>query len=771
MLSAVAVVALLTPFVEASLRAEVGTLRLQAKVSGSAEASSGTVQGTLRPAEGNPLDSLDVDLPLEGHSDLAVPAGSKWRLEITDDRWWGPRKSIVAEAAVQVIQVPVFRAGSLEGRLRLPKGTGPPERLRIRFQPAPSEALRIGVQSGECLVDGVDFQCKTPAAVLDLRLRMKGFASAYRWGVSVLSIKPSDLGTLRLLPGASVIGWVEPPEDPAFRYSAAKISLLPIAAMPPQNAAGSARRGIKQRRAAPNERGFFEIAGVPPGSYELTLDHPGFATTRRVPVQVLEGAETELRELVLEKPATLTITVRQPHDPFGKPWHIALYPVRRPEKRVELEPDPENGLVEIKALEPGPYYLNITDSRGSLWWTTEEEVLPGGGAIEVEISIHRLEGTLLNGSDPLQANLWFGGQRAAPSIRVQSNEEGKFYVFLPEPYGPYSSKETWDVEIKSGSLHVWIDDVEVPETLPGEPWPRTTLRIPETRLEGTVETRQGLPVPRAIVRAQSADGRSLQARPSSEGRFEFLGLAPELWTLEADGSLDGRERLTSKPVTATVEEKITAEPVKLVLESRASLSGQVIAPDGAGVPGAMVVASSSESSGRVFDLFSRTLTDVDGIFSFSLALEVGDPVTLTVFPPGFALTQVEAAVPRIEAPILIPVATAAGTLVVTYEGGEAYAALQKRRRTWLIRPAGPVGTPDSVEEWARIQGHRHGLETEILTVPGLAPGFYAVCFGSYPTVLNQGNCASGEVSPFGELQLKLSLDSPDALTGEQSSSQ
>jgi len=523
---------------------------------------------------------------------------------------------------------------------------------------------------------------------------------------------------------------------------------------------------MKVQRAAANERGFFEISGVPPGSYELTLDHPGFATTRRVPVQVLEGAETELRELVLEKPAILAITIRQPHDPFGKPWQVALYPVRRPEKRVELSPDPESGLLEMRDLEPGPYYLNIRDSRGSLWWTTEKEVLPGGGAIEVKIPIHRLEGTLLNGSEPLEADLWFGGQQASPSIRVQSNEEGKFYVFLPETQG---FEGTWDVEIKTKSLHAWIDDVEVPETLPGEPWPRTTLRIPETRLEGTVETRQGLAVSRAIIRARSAGGRGLQARPSREGRFVFEGLAPDLWTLEADGSMDGRERLTSKPVTTIVEEKISGDPVTLVLEARTSLSGQVIAPDGAGVPGAMVVASSRASSGRVFDAFSRTLTDVDGVFSFSLALDVGDPVTVTVFPPGFALAQIEAVVPREEAPILIPVETAAGTLIVTYEGGEEYAAIQKRRRTWLLRPTGPVGTPDSLEEWARIQGHRHSLTADSLTVPGLSPGLYTVCFGTYPAVLSGSDCASGEVSPYGELRLSLSLESPVALTDNRSS--
>ncbi len=761
--AAVVASGLLTIPAEASFAGTDWTLRLHAEVSGNPEASGGLVKGALRPAEGNARDPLSFDLPLDGEVDVVVPSGSSWRLEIEDARWWSREVSISVDASVQIVEVPLFPAGVLKGRLQFPKGTDSAEDLRLRFQPAPGESLKIGLQYVDCLVDGDEFQCKTPAAVLDLRLRIRGFASGFRWDVPVRPKKPYDLGTLRLSPGASVVGWIELPEDPIFRYAATKISLRPVAALPPQTAGDSARRNLRLRRAVANERGFFKISGVPPGSYDLTLDHPGFATTRRGPVQVLEGAETELRKLVLEKPAILALTVQPPQDPFRNPWQVTLSPPHRPWERAEEQPDPETGLIEMKALEPGPYYLVIKDSHGSSWLSTEKEILPGTSALRVEIALHRLEGNLLYGTEPLKADLWFGGQRASPSIRAQSNDEGKFYVFLPDPYG---FGETWDVEVKGSGLHAWIDDVEVPETLPGEPWSRTTLQIPETRLEGEVVTDKGLPVPRAVVRARSTRGRVLETRSSPEGRFELLGLASGLWEVEADGSVDGRERLTSKPVLATVEDDITGEPVSLVLESRRTISGQVIAPSGAGVPGTMVIASSRAVSGRIFDQFSRTLTNVDGVFSFSLPLEVDDPVTVTVFPPGFAVAQAEAVVSPDPASIFIPVEVVAGTLVVTYEGGEAFTAFEKRRRTWLFGPEGTVGTPDSVEEWARVRGHRHSVTTEVLTVPGLSPGPYSVCFGNYPAVLRRGKCVSGEVSPHEELRLGLSLDeTPDGDEG------
>lgn len=174
------------------------------------------------------------------------------------------------------------------------------------------------------LIDDTKIQCPVPAGVpLDLRLRAKGFVSHFYWNQVLKPGESRTLGKLELVPGASIVGWIDAPSRD-FRFSDCKVTLLPKSAADSRNQAESLQRSRMAFKTTPNERGFFEISGMSPGQYTLIIEHPTYATNRRSPVQIFPRAETEIRNLELSPPAELAINIFPPVSTTGEPWRVLL---------------------------------------------------------------------------------------------------------------------------------------------------------------------------------------------------------------------------------------------------------------------------------------------------------------------------------------------------------------------------------------------------------------------------------------------------------------
>jgi hypothetical protein len=102
---------------------------------------------------------------------------------------------------------------AVTGTVSVPTGHELPGIVTAGFQWAPGAGeVQRSVPTThvvQCAVTGDSrFRCAIPARPVDLRIRAAGFSSAYFWNLTLEPDKPRDLGTVALVPGASILAWV-----------------------------------------------------------------------------------------------------------------------------------------------------------------------------------------------------------------------------------------------------------------------------------------------------------------------------------------------------------------------------------------------------------------------------------------------------------------------------------------------------------------------------------------------------------------------------------
>jgi hypothetical protein len=539
-------------------------------------------------------------------------------------------------------EVVLYPTGRIEGRLTSAE-KHLLEEVTVGWRSAPGVASPVPPGEVQCPVEVERFSCEIPAGAVDLKLRAAGHIAHFRWGVEVVRGQSRALGALVLQRGASVLGWVTTAVEgvPLHEIQARLV---------PQELGRALREGEHRRGEtlaqdiAVTERGFFHGAGVSPGRYALVLTHPRLAEERIGPFEVYEDRETEIREIELVAPLRFEVLVVPPGDPFRAPWTLAL---ARPGlaagylDTVAAGPPSAEGRFVAVGLAAGPHQLSITDSRGSIWHNEDVEITAENLLHEVTLPYDRLEGRVTMAGEPVTARLYFGGRDHHPQIRIESDREGKFCVFLPR-------REAWfaDVERLDPPLFTRVEGIRV-ERQPDEPWARVEIELPDTSVTGRVVDPEGRPVPGALVTVINEapwreKGRS--ALPfgfrveESDGSFLLSGRPPGEWSLKAQ-IRRGDGLHSADAVTVSVREGEPAGPITLVLRPRQTVQGLVVDPGGRGVPGAWVAASPDRRGpGTAPWTAEEAFTDVDG--AFRLEIPPGtEIVNLTAFAPGFVVTQ------------------------------------------------------------------------------------------------------------------------------------
>lgn len=700
--------------------------------------------------------SQSVEVQVPGVARFEVRPGSAWRAAVEAPGFWAAQRVLTAGPEEAEQRLDLLPAGTVEGEIAVPPGQEMPRELTLRFRSAPGAARSLAEASEACPLAGQRLRCTVPAGTLDLHLRARGFITQHRWGAEVVAGRPLKLGTLRLQPGASVVGWIMAPERD-FRFSECAVELEPLAAGAASVAEDVERAGTLDQKEKVHPRGFFELTGVPPGSYRLIARHPAYAASRVAPVEVLPGAETHVPPIELQRPAHLAVQLEPALDPYGKPWVVELLQSEVP---GAAGPDRKSaasaeGTWRAAGLDPGPYLLRVHGSYASVWKHEEVEVGPDAAPYWIRLPAVRVLGEVAMGGEPLRALLWFGSRHGAVKVAARSDEDGRFEVTLPEREKP------WRVDVVNEPLGIrgLVPLLPVRKSA-GQSVARVSIDLPDTAVRGVVVDESGRPVPGARVRAGAAAlGELLSTKASQpEGRFELRALEPGEWRLEAaDGRFDtgtSSEALTLQ--LASREQQV--EGVRLVLRKRIKLSGLVVGPTGQGVPGASVVVLIEQEERDVSLVDPQAVTDLGG--QFTLGLPAGaEGVVLTVFPPGFAATQVRIDARRAE-PLVLPVHPAGGTVVVRFaEDPESVPSV--RHRVSLFREHLLPGTQD-LQDWARLNGRPAG-QPGLLVVPMLDPGRYTACIDPAPYVVRSGRlpagaggrCASGELGPYGEIELAL----------------
>lgn len=594
-------------------------------------------------------------------------------------------------------------------------------------------------QSVKVRVSGGRVEAEIPAGTWDLAMKVRGCASHRRERAPVAPDSRLDLGTVRVVPGASLVGRVARRDgDANLGPKEVRITLTPAGEVPGRSAVGDAISLGRETR--PTPFGEFQFAGLTPGHYNLRLFASGFAREDR-PVSISPDLETELRDrILLARPASLQVDLSPGVDSQGSPWVVEL----RESGEGGWLPDAgmtrksTAGMASFDGLRLGGDYVAVIRTGSGDSWRMQAVTMTGPRTkLSVRLDGVAVVGRLTLGSEPLAASLAFGGRMAAPSIRAKSGEDGEFRANLPHA-------GRWAVDVNATAPRVSRSvAVDVPKAEGGEP-SRILVEIPSTRLRVLVVDARGAPVTRhCLVRLESVLTHESLDEETSTGELETVGLEPGQWIVYAESY-----RAVSDRRTVTIEKEGEQE-LTLTLAEKRMVKGVVVSSLGMPVPYSRLQMLRWDTK---LDTFPAPVTaDALGRFQLQVPTDVAR-VGVFVHAPGHAVTSVvlntsEAGTIAVEVP------PTGGRVAFSFDS-KAY---PPPRMPWI--------SDGTLTFWAFLlttspetRVERRGDRT-FVEIPSYRPGPFGVC----PSVLvgasdvdqvGQG-CLFGAVSPGRELLLEL----------------
>ncbi len=697
-----------------------------------------------------PKRSLEVMVP--GELTVEIEPAT-WRLELSVEGFWSGTQIVRVEDGDHHVRFDLWPVGTIRAQVAAPSNEEPPDRVQVRFAPAPRKAEAESLPSGDmtCPTQKNLWSCRIPAGRQDLRLSAAGYITQYRWDVEVPRHGTVELETLHLRQGAAVSGWVE--AETAEPAKGAEVALSPRSLGGHTNAVDRARMNRLTLSATANHRGFFQIGGVAPGEYVIEARMDPFAPARAT-VQVFDAAETLVADppLVLHPPQVIEAFVAPPVPPEGEQWTIRVAQLDRNSHAMRvLDPTPVSfaGYWSSEPLAPGRYWLTLDSDGTDGWFAQELELDPDTTPVFIELPVVRIRGTVLWGEDPIPASVWFGGKKGAVSVKLDADADGRFEGFLPRP-------GRWNIDVDGAEGPVRRSFQREIIKRPGKGYAELELRVPNTRLECLVVHESGAPAPGAIVEASSQEEvASVRERSDDEGFFAIEGLPPGLVTVKAEAA-GPDQSFYSDDVPVKLEDGEEPELVKLVLRPELRIRGRVVADaDGHGVPGARIKAEPCPMLG---DIILVQTTDAEGYFEVHLPFDTRE-FYLSVAAPGYAFEFLRLPADP-DRSLIIPVGWASGTLVVDLpatfdrDSWDSAAVLLyregAREHLWYL-----------LGWWGRSEGtSREGANRFIL--PSMKPGRYHVCLADRhapPTFVPEAGsghvCVAGNLPESGELEISL----------------
>lgn len=686
--------------------------------------------------------SGELSLPLDGDR--------TWRVQALADGFWSP-SVVVPPGSERSAEITLWPAGRITAAIQSSEEPVATESLVLKMSAVSSRGSSRGppgVHEVRCPVKELRVEaCPAPAGRWNARVQVPGWAPRDLWRIEVEARELTDLGTLPLERGGTVFGRVSV-EEGALDPETLVVELRPWIDLDPSVEGlldEMERLGLE---ADLNDRGEFQVVGVPAGSFEIIARQPGFSPAKIAPVEVSGEGWTELEEALALFPLyRLTISVDPNAGPFGGPWTLRLFRSEGSQRlrQVAAGESDESGLWRSPPLATGSYELQILDAlENSVHWR-EVVLTPGSAEEHVTLPLIYAEGKVLLGEEPVESGLWFGGSSGAERIETRSDEEGEFLVVLPRD-------GEWVVDVFADEPPIKVRGIEVEvEPIADLRTADVLIHLPDTRILGEVVDELGLPLRESAqlqvvpLSGERSRERFLGTRTGAGGGFEIVGLQPDVYSVEAttpDGSSD--------PVVVSVTER-TDVSVRLTLRSRRTLKGRVVSETGP-VAHALVMAYPLAGAGQRPAFTSPTThTGTDGWFRMRVP-GTASSVRLVVLAPGHALAS----------------------KTVT-EGSAVEIALTREQGTLVVAPnhagSGEVGFVmvggqaldlPRLETWARMNGTQPG-EGLPLVVPGMPPGSYAYCRLPYEEALlvfggsalpSAEACREGFLAAGGELNLE-----------------
>ena len=649
---------------------------------------------------------------------LTEQPGSEWDMSLDAKGFWAlpQRLAFPAGNGQSQVSMALWRTGTLEGQLKLPDPQpGAPVLVKVVVASRPEPRILPEIPRGtsfDCSTENTgQWKCAVPATLLDVAIRVEGYAPFHKWDVKIAAAGAIDLGVIRLQRGASVVAWLD--NDFAKRVDVPVRAVLRYE-VSPGSSATAVRLALPVAEGVFTKKGVVQLAPIAPGRYILETQAKGYAPTR-IPVQLYAGKETTPRRSIELLPSlSVRLLLQPPLGPGAIPWRVELW---RKTDSGSGSQDAGSGVASADGVfaatgqAEGSLHVYLKDAKQNILASREIVITPEVTDYPVRVDVTGISGTVTIGDSPLtSAHLLFGGSGGAEKIRSMTDQEGKFVVELPR-------RGKWIVDVdesKEGvsattQISIQKDDVEI--------------KLPDTEVSGWVRDPDGKRLPGARV-TLSSDGRPMSRASDRDGAFHFRGVQPGPAQLRAS---DPRTHDYSKESDLTVMEEGRVQNLELDLENVRSLKG-VVRSSGDVVVGALV-------HGYAFLGMSaqqkQTTTDLQGAFALEVPTSATETI-VTVASPGRTLESFS--VTTQDDPIALDLASRGGALKLRWTPGAL--PLQFKFNDHLL-------VASDVFIWARGQGAR--VDDGAGEIPNVAPGKYRFCSSTH--------CAEGLLAIGGQLEL------------------
>ena len=662
-------------------------------------------------------------------------------LAVSAHGWIAPPLRLSSErcGSAEPIELEWLSAGTLRGKVTVPKGEVVPPLGRLRVDRCPAAAGAAAAVLGDYparIAEDGSWSAEVPAGCIDLRLAVPPFAPVRWTAVELRHGAETAVRDTALVRGGSMTVLVTAP-DSNHGVAGAAVHLIPEQRLAVAAEAAYRRVAVpSEREVATDVRGWARFDGIAAGVYYLIAEAPPGGDVSLGVSESFELAEGDAAvvEVSLNRPASLRVELLDVEEARLSPGRLSvellpqvgsetLYGVGR---RLDLA-SPFSAVFE--GLEPGVWRVELMWSASGLGYSlADREIVLAPGTAET-LSLEGLSpvyrGRVTLRDQPVAGMLVFRSESERPAggpvMQCESDEEGSFAAPVSEPgrytLWFYSEDERFDHLSASVSGVLFEDPRDLVE-----------VKLPNGRIEGVVVDEDGEPVPDIHVGAsaidlnESGDYDLLRipleagARAGADGRFALEALAKGEWELTAS-----RDSLKSESARVSLARDEAVSGVRLVVRETLSIEVVVISEPGEPVRGAILEVFLPISDPGGFPGWARFETDQSGRAELeSKPSLVGRSATVAVRATGYARTIRR--VP-LASRMQIVLSQLSGRLEVVPDGPWSY------RDSIDLTLVSSDGAAVSLQTLAGdIDGPRLSLpwpgSTGAFVVPDLAPGSY-----------------------------------------------
>lgn len=551
---------------------------------------------------------------------LALRPEVPWEIDIEGKDCWAAPLIVAAGNNGETRTAFVWPAAAIGGSFPAKKGELLPHALHATVESGSADVLNAAVVQAplDCFVEGSRWRCALPSTAVDLRLEVDGYAPQYLWALKVPAGEKKRID-LALSRGASISGRVAL-GDRRAQPDAIAVELRPagFAATP----SDERRLGAQSRKSSTSERGFFQIAHVDEGAYDLVVTKKGWSTVIRR-VRIAAGKETDAGVLTLPPLTRAEVIIDPALDAKGRRWRVVLDrdpPSMQQAPGIADKQAAADGTWSVPGLMAGRYRLNVFDGAGVAYERLSVGIQPGDPPIRFHMDALVVRGVVRIGKEPLPAALRFMNTQAPGDLDLVTDDGGAFAATFPAA-GLYiveiSPKESAQklrrkVEVRPGVDGIVNLDVAVPGGV----------------IRGSVVDEAGRPVA-ATVQILPGNGRiPMSTTAADDGTFRLIGVDPGEVLLNARD----RDAGESGPVPQAVNDA-ESEPVMLTLHRRIEFTLWLVSPSSQPVAGALVRFSDGH-------YLREQISGPAGDVRFAIARGIG-AIEMLVMAAGFPIRMMD----------------------------------------------------------------------------------------------------------------------------------